>query len=77
MPHPEAGTTDAVLLVHVWLEPGHPQPMRARVYATVLETPPSSLLETRGQPIATSLEDVLRAIHIWLDEFVTSAAVRE
>lgn len=77
MPHPEAGATDAVLLVHVWLEPGHPQPLRARVCATDLETPPSSVLETRGQPVATSVEDVLRAIQIWLDEFVTSAAASE
>ena len=77
MPHPEARATDAVVLVHIWLEPGHPRPMRARVCATDLDTPPRSVLETRGQPIATSVEDVLRVIRIWLDEFVTSAAAKE
>jgi hypothetical protein len=77
MPHPEAAATDAVLLVHLWLEPGHPRPLRARVCATDLETPPRSVLEPYGQPIVTSVEDVLRAIQIWLDEFVTSAAARE
>ena len=77
MSHPEAAATDAVLLVHVWLEPGHPQPLRARVCATDLDTPSRFVLDPLGQAVPTSVDDVLRAIQIWLDEFVTSAAARE
>jgi hypothetical protein len=76
MPHPEAVATDAVLLVHVWLEPGHPQPLRARVCATDLQAPARFVLDPHGQAVSTSVEDLVRAIRIWLDELVTSTAAR-
>jgi hypothetical protein len=74
MPHPEAALTDAVLLVHIWFERGHPQPLRARVSVTDLRTPSRFVLGSRGEAVAMSVEDVTRVIQLWLDEFVTSAA---
>jgi len=57
-----------VVVVRVWLEPGHDEQVRARVTATDLAT------NEETTAVAASVEEIVRIVRAWIQSFVSAGA---
>jgi hypothetical protein len=53
-----------VVVVRVWLEPGHEQGLRARITATDLATSREMTVS------AASIDEIVEIVRAWIDSFV-------
>jgi hypothetical protein len=55
-----------IVVVRVWLEPGHEHGLRARITATDLAT------SREMTALAASIDEIVAIVRAWIDSFVTA-----
>ena len=58
-----------VVVVRIWLEPGHDDGLRARVTATDLAT------NRETSAAAASVDEIVRIVRAWIESFVRDGGV--